>query len=282
MYVKSESRRFPEKLKGIKPPIAGLWYKGNWELVGEKKIVAIVGSRRMSRYGKQVLAEIVPRLVERGYVTVSGFMYGVDVEVHRLTVEAGGQTIGVFGWGIEAPIISENMSLYHKVIESKGLFISEFPPEMLGTLWSFPARNRIVVGLADLVIVIEAGRKSGSLNSAEWARKMSKPIYAVPGSIFSSVSEGCNWLLSQKLAVPLTMEFFHSSSTPEVLGAHTPGVLNPSESNLITHLTLGGPKSVNELARELAQPAGEVAARLTTLLLKGEVEEERGVWVVIK
>lgn len=283
MYVKSESARFPEELKGVKPEVKGLWYKGNWELVKAEKTVAIVGSRRMSRYGKQVLAEIVPKLVESGYVTVSGFMYGVDIETHKLTVESGGATIGVFGWGIDAPIIPENDSLYHKVIENGGLFLSEFPPEMLGTLWSFPARNRIVVGLADLVIVVEAGRKSGSLNSAEWARKMGKPVYAVPGSIFSSVSEGCNWLLAQKLAVPFTMEFFKQGnySGKERIN-RTKGKLSESESNLITRLTLVGPQSLNELARGMNKPVGEVSAILTTLMLRGEVGEERGIWSVLQ
>lgn len=283
MYVKSESVRFPERLKSVKPPITGLWYKGNWELVKASKTVAIVGSRRMSRYGKQVLAEIVPKLVELGYATVSGFMYGVDVEMHRLTVEAGGQTIGVFGWGIEAPIIPENVGLYQKVIESKGLFLSEFPPEMLGTLWSFPERNRIVVGLSDLVIVVEAGRKSGSLNSADWARRLGKPVYAVPGSIFSTVSEGCNWLLSQKLATPFTMEFFKQEnySLKERI-KQAKHKLTDSESKLITLLTLQGPQSVNELSRLSGRPVGEVSATLTTLLLRGEVGEERGVWAASK
>lgn len=281
MYVKSESKLFPERLKGVKPPIAGLWYKGSWGAVKAKKIVAIVGSRKMSRYGKQVLAEIVPKLVEAGYTTVSGFMYGVDVEMHKLTVESGGKTIGVFGWGIEAPIIPENISLHHKVIESGGLFLSEFPPEMLGTLWSFPERNRIVVGLAELVIVIEAGRKSGSLNSAEWGRKMGKPVYAVPGSIFSTVSEGCNWLLSEKLATPFTMDFFKQESySQKVRINQAKSKLTDSESNLVTLLTLAGPQSVNELARQTERPVGEVSALLTTLLLRGEVKEERGIWIV--
>ena len=160
----------PKKLEGVKPPVKGLWWKGDRELLNNEKIVAIVGSRKMSQYGKRVLAEIVPKLVDAGYVTISGFMYGIDVEMHRLTIDNGGKTIGVFGWGIDAPIIPENQNLYQKVLDSKGLFLSELPPDQLGTLWSFPQRNRIVVGLSDLVIVVEAGIKSGSLNSADWAR----------------------------------------------------------------------------------------------------------------
>lgn len=272
----------PKKLEAVKPPIKGLWWKGDRDLLKNDKIVAIVGSRKMSQYGKRVLAEIVPKLVGMGYVTISGFMYGIDIEMHRLTMENGGKTIGVFGWGIDAPIIPENQNLYHKVIESNGLFLSELPPKQLGTLWSFPQRNRIVVGLSDLVIVVEAGIKSGSLNSADWARKMGKPVYAVPGSIFSNVSEGCNWLLAQGLAKPMILDFFKQKNYSEKVRINRGKVvLNDTESNLITLLTLEGPQSLNELVRRSEKSVGEVSATLTGSLLKGETCEERGVWKVI-
>ena len=280
-YVARDSTRFPVRLASVKPPIEGLWYKGTWEQSLFDKTVAIVGSRRMSRYGKQVLAEIVPQFVARGYTTISGFMYGVDIEMHRLTVEAGGRTVGVFGWGIDAPIIPENMSLYHKVIERKGLFLSEFPPDMLGTLWSFPERNRIVVGLTDLVVVVEAGVHSGSLNSAAWGRKLGKPVMAVPGSIFSPVSAGCNLLLSKGWAQPLTDDFFDDKKYSKKVRKHRSKVdFTDSENTLVTLLTLEGPMSTNELSRRLVMPVGEVGAVLTSLSLRGGVMEERGVWVV--
>jgi len=282
-YIGRKESDFPQKLLGVKGEIKGLWVNGDIELVKGKKIVAIVGSRKMSQYGKRVLAEIVPKFVEMGYVTISGFMYGIDIEMHRLTIENGGKTIGVFGWGIEAPIIPENENLYHKVLESEGLFISELPPKQLGTLWSFPQRNRIVVGLADLLIVVEAGIKSGSLNSAEWARKMGKPVYAIPGSIFSNVSLGCNWLLQQNLAKPMTLDFFKDKNYSEKVRINREkATFNNTESNLIALLTLEGPQSLNELVRRTEKPVGEVSAILTSLLLRGEVGEERGVWTVSK
>lgn len=286
-YVEAGEAGFPEKLRGVRPPVKGLWGRGEWELAGSEKMVAIVGSRRMSQYGKRVLAEMVPRLVTMGYVTVSGFMYGIDIEMHRLTIENGGKTVGVLGWGIEAPIIPENQVLYHKVLESGGLFLSELPPDKLGELWTFPQRNRIVVGLAEMVIVVEAGRKSGSLNSAMWGRKMGKPVLAVPGSIFSDVSQGCNWLIGEGLAKPIDLDYF-KGETLKVNNNYSEkerinrGKLNltDGESNLITLLKIEGPQSVNELSRKLRKPAGEVAGRLVSLLLLGEVKEERGVWAV--
>lgn len=280
-YIAREDTRFPTRLLAVKPQVAGLWYKGELDEGIFAKTVAIVGSRRMSRYGKQVLAEIVPKFVAAGYTTVSGFMYGIDVEMHRLTVEAGGRTVGVLGWGIDAPNLPENDSLYHKIIEKKGLFLSELLPEQLGTLWTFPERNRIVVGLADLIIVVEAGLHSGSLNSAQWGRKMGKPVYAVPGNIFSSVSVGCNLLLSKGWAQPLTMDFFdpkkYSKKVRKNSNNHD---FTESESTMITLLTLEGPMSANELSRRMGMGAGEMGATLTGLALKGVATEERGVWTV--
>jgi DNA processing protein len=274
-----QGKLLPKKLKNVTPPVKGLWFCGDVGLLGSEKVVAIVGSRSMSQYGKQVLSSIVPQLIEQGYVTISGFMYGIDIEMHRLTIENGGKTIGVFGWGIEAPIIPENQNLYHKVLESGGLFLSELPPKQLGTLWTFPARNRIVVGLADLVIVVEAGMKSGSLNSCEWARKMGKPVYAIPGSIFSKVSEGCNWLIAEGLAKPLTLDFFTPKKySKKVRIRRASHLLSNEESILLTHLRLAGPQSLNELARGLHEPVGELSAHLTKLLLLGEVSQVRGIW----
>lgn len=284
-YVGREDEGFPERLLGVKPEVEGVWYKGNLALSESPKMIAIVGSRRMSRYGKVVLSELVPRLVAAGYTTVSGFMYGIDIEMHRLTVENGGKTIGVLGWGIEAPILPENQGLYQKVLESEGLFLSELAPTKLGELWTFPRRNRLVVGLADLVLVVEAGLKSGSLNSAEWARKLGKPVYSVPGSIFSPVSEGCNWLIAKGLAQPMTLDFFKgqplkvkNNYSKKVRINQAKGQLTADESKIITQLLCRGPQSVNELARGIGTPAGEVSARLTILQLRGEVAEERGVW----
>lgn len=269
----------PSRLEKIKPTVKGLWYVGNTNIVNHPKIVAIVGSRKMSLYGKRVLQEIVPKLVGAGYVTVSGFMYGIDIEMHRLTIENGGETIGVLGWGIDTPVIQENQILYHKVIENNGLFLSELPPTQLATLWSFPQRNRIVVGLADIVIVVEAGIKSGSLNSAEWARKMKKPVYAVPGSIFSSVSLGCNHLIATGRAIPFTLDFFSHNNYSEKVRINSSIYKNDLiQGSLVVQLKLEGPQSINELSKSLKRPVAELSSALTQMLLSTQVREEKGIW----
>ena len=279
-YISSEDARFPRRLKAptIKPSVKGLWVKGEMADFGFEKTVAIIGSRKMSRYGKQVLQEIVPRFVAAGYTTISGFMYGIDTEVYRLTIENGGLTVAVLGYGIECPTEIK--------VDSKCLLMSEYPGTTRGQVWTFPQRNRIVVGLSDLVVVVEAGVKSGSLNSASWARRQGKPVFSVPGSIFSSTSEGSNILISEGKAISLTLARLDQALEKDEQYLYSEkgrqnrqnSRLSASESTLIALLKLGGPQGMNELARGVGKPVGEVAAMLMSLLLRGEVREERGVW----
>jgi DNA processing protein len=235
----------------------------------------------MSRYGLQVLAEIVPRFVLAGYTTVSGFMYGIDTEVHRLTILNGGSTVAVLGYGIDRADAEVN---------SKMLLLSEYPNDTRGQLWTFPQRNRIVVGLSDMVVVVEAGVKSGSLNSASWAIKQGKPVFAVPGSIFSSTSEGSNILISEGRAISLTLDrLFQSLGAKEQSLYSDKARINAQKSKLSSHestlvalLKLSGPLGMNEIARSLGKSVGEVSALLMTLLLRAVVQEDRGVWSVVE
>jgi len=280
-YVSCEDKLFPQKLLDpkIKPAVKGLWYKGELDPSWFEKTVAIVGSRRMSRYGVQVLNEIVPKFVRAGYATISGFMYGIDTEVHRLTMENDGKTVAMLGYGIDRDDIQ---------VSSKMLLMSEYPALTPGRVWTFPQRNRIVVGLSDMVVVVEAGVKSGSLNSASWALRQGKPVFAVPGSIFSATSEGSNILISEGKAISLTLErLYQALGKNEQYLYSEKGRMNRQksrlsggESTLVALLRLEGPQSVNTLSRGLGKTVGEVSAMLMSLLLRGEVGEERGLWSV--
>jgi DNA processing protein len=279
-YIESDNELFPSRLRNenIKPKIKGLWCKGELPPNLFDKTVAIIGSRKMSRYGIQVLSEIVPKFVAAGYTTISGFMYGIDTEVYRLTIENGGLTVAVLGYGIECPTEIK--------VDSKCLLMSEYPGTTRGQVWTFPQRNRIVVGLSDLVVVVEAGVKSGSLNSASWARRQGKPVFSVPGSIFSSTSEGSNILISEGKAISLTLARLDQALEKDEQYLYSEkgrqnrqnNRLSANESTLIALLKLGGPQGMTELARGVGKPVGEVAAMLMSLLLRGEVREERGVW----
>src|SRR3989344_1792126 len=146
------------------------FYRGNWNEKIFKKSIAIVGSRRMTRYGREVIDKFVSAFVAEGVTTISGFMYGVDTEVHQKTVDYGGKTIAVFGCGLDVIYPAENEKLYKEIIKTGGSVVSEYEDNAKPHLWKFPQRNKIVVNLASLgVLVIEAGENSGSLVTAKIA-----------------------------------------------------------------------------------------------------------------
>jgi len=280
--VQDKSRivvELPEKLKRLKPPVAKLWYRGKWNEDYFNKAVAVVGSRRMSRYGRQAVQEIVPRLVSAGYTIISGLMYGVDQYAHRVTLENGGYAVAVLGYGITRK--NEDMAdiLAQDIVDSGGLILSEYPEETRGQVWTFPQRNRIVVGLSDLVIIVEAGIKSGSLNTASWARRMKKPVYALQGSIFSPTSEGTNWLVAEGLAKALTKQEIDKLCGGVL--AKSGESVKRSGGEVWTLLKVEGALSINEIARKLGTQVGKVVAELSELEMRGAVEEERGVWKLI-
>ena len=271
---------FPEKLVGIKPVVKRLWCRGKLNNKIFEKTIAIVGSRRMSRYGRSVVEEIVPKLCGAGYAIVSGLMYGVDQLAHKKTLECGGMAIAVLGWGIARENDPESDRLADEIVLHGGVVLSEYPDETRGQLWTFPQRNRIVVGLSDTIIVVEAGIKSGTMSTVRWAEKMGKPVYAVPGSMFAKTSEGANYMIEVGLARPLTKqvldEFCGQSGGNSLLKISCE--LSEAEKNVFNHLSVVGPSSVNELARGMGREVGEVLAILAGLEMKRVIVEERGVW----
>jgi DNA processing protein len=199
--VNQRDNNFPMPLKKIKKCPEKLYYRGNWSQEIFNRAGAIVGSRRLTNYGKQVLEMVVPEYVARKITVISGFMFGADEKAHRFCLEFGGKTIAILGSGLNYLYPQEHDVLYSEILERGGLVISEYEPEFKPTLWSFPQRNRIVAGLATHgVLVVEAGTKSGSLITADIANKIGKRVMAIPGPITSTVSAGCNWLIKNNLA----------------------------------------------------------------------------------
>ncbi len=281
--VERDQTGYPHKLLEVKPLVKKLWYRGEWSEDIFDKTIAIVGSRRMSRYGRSVVEEIVPRLCRAGYTIVSGLMYGVDQLAHRKTLECNGLAIGVLGWGIERTNDPESDRLSDEIVVHGGVVLSEYPGDTRGQLWTFPQRNRIVVGLSDIIIVIEAGIKSGTMSTVQWAKKMGKPVYAVPGSMFAKTSEGANFMIESGLARPLTKQVIDElagSGNVSKLDSVTYN-LNPEEQIIVGHLTLVGPSSVNEIARGTGLGVGEILSVLVKLELKGVVAEERGIFAIV-
>lgn len=279
---KIEGKNLPEKLKSklVKPPITRLWYRGEWQQNISTRSAAIIGSRKMSRYGRQVIEEIVPRLVGAGFTIVSGLMYGVDQLAHRVCLECGGKAIAVLGYGITNDNEPQASQLREEIVESGGLVISEYEGDQVSQRWMYPQRNRIVVAMSELVVVVEAGIKSGSLGTAKLAKKQGKKIYAVPGNIFSEVSEGTNELIRLGEAMPLTRNELVSMVGESITRGQQQSVLSlmANEREVYQRLEIGGPKSCNELARSMGLATREIAAILTQMELKNLVSEERGIW----
>jgi DNA processing protein len=194
--------KYPNRLKAIEDAPYMLFYLGDIDLINETKTVSIVGSRNCSYYGNDVTKLMVSDLCKNNISIVSGMAKGIDSIAHRSCLDKGGYTCAVLGCGVDVIYPKENVKLY-KEISEKGCILSEFIPGTPPTSYNFPLRNRIISALSDIVIVIEASLRSGSLITAGRALDQGKDVIAVPGSIFSEQSKGSNKLIKDG-AYPFT------------------------------------------------------------------------------
>jgi DNA processing protein len=186
-------KKYPYRLQFIPNPPPNLWIKGDNLDLFNQPTLAVVGSRKPSKYGQKVTQKIVSQLVKRGFVIVSGMARGIDSIAHRSTLKNKGQTIAVLGSGLNVIYPPENKKLFNQI----QLVVSEFPPSTKPKGNNFLSRNRIISGLSDGVVVIEAARRSGTLNTARHAAEQGKEVFAVPGPITLPTSEGTAWLIKQ-------------------------------------------------------------------------------------
>lgn len=186
---------YPKDLANISDPPIVLYCRGNIDLLDTHKI-AVIGTRRMTRYGVDVTTKLTKELVYSKFTIVSGLARGIDSVAHRVCLENGGNTIAVLGCGIDIIYPKENRDLTLEILD-KGLIISEFPMKTTPQPFNFPQRNRIISGLSDGVLVTEAGIKSGSMITANLAIDQGKEIFVVPGSIFSEASSGTNDMIKK-------------------------------------------------------------------------------------
>lgn len=262
-----------KKFKGF-----DLYFRGNLTKELFKTSLAVVGSRGMTQYGKQVVKKLVGSLAMGGVTIISGFMYGVDSEAHKVCIENGGRTVAVFGCGLNVCFPSENDDLYTRILETGGAVISEYEPDAKPHLWKFPRRNRIVAGLASLgVLVIEGGIKSGSMVTAKLALKAKKKLYAVPGPITSSTSEGTNKLIKEGKAKMVTepadiVEIFQS----KISDFQAQKLKTTNENQEIYDLLKAEPLSVDDITKKLKMDVVTVGTILSIMSLKGLVYEEGG------
>jgi DNA processing protein len=193
---------YPPLLREIYAPPFLLYTLGNKELLKTASWLAIVGTRHPSPYGLKMTARLTAELVRNGWGIVSGLAKGIDAEAHTVALEQGGKTIAVLGCGIDYIYPYENKGLY-QAIKEKGLIISEMPLGVTPQPFQFPLRNRIVTGLAKGTLVIEGDFKSGAMISGKLALDQNREVFALPGRVTDTLSNGPNWLIKQG-AVPVS------------------------------------------------------------------------------
>ena len=194
--IEINSIKYPYLLSQIPNPPRKIYVIGNKEILRERSI-AIVGSRECSEYGKKISIELSYNLAKNNIITVSGLARGIDTYCHKGTIEAKGRTIAVVAHGLDMIYPNENKSLAKEILKFGGAIVSEYEIGVKPQKWHFPARNRIISGLAESVVVIEAKEKSGALTTADFALEQGREVYAVPGNINSLTSDGTNNLIKQ-------------------------------------------------------------------------------------
>ena len=194
--IEINDSQYPKPLKKIIDPPRVLYYKGNLDIKNTPTL-AVVGTRRCSNYGKQATIEIVTALSNTNIIIVSGMAHGIDTIAHKTALDNNIKTIAVLGTGIDNKSVypQENVGLAKEIVKKEGAVISEYPPNTPGYKGNFPLRNRIISGLSLGILVIEAKQRSGALITARYALQQKKQLFALPGSIYSPNSQGCNYLI---------------------------------------------------------------------------------------
>ncbi|MEO8290388.1 MAG: DNA-processing protein DprA [Gaiellaceae bacterium] len=265
---------YPPLLAELHDPPARVFVRGQAAALAGP-CVAVVGARSCSAYGAQVARSLGRDLAAAGVTVVSGLARGVDGEAHRGALEGGGVTVAVLGCGIDRDYPRSHSELARRIV-AIGAVASEYPPGVEPAPWRFPARNRIIAGLALATVVVEARERSGALITADFALELGRDVFAVPGEITSGLSAGTNDLLRQG-AAPLTSV----SDVLEAIGIEPepPRRASVSEAaHALLALLADGARGADELTRLAELPSGEVAAALVELELAGLAAQADGVY----
>lgn len=265
---------YPIKLKETDDPPFALYYEGR--LPDKEPLAAIVGARRCSEYGYYMAKRIGEALGRNGISVISGMAEGIDSAGHIGAIEGGGTTYAVFGCGTDICYPKKNQNLYEK-IKTEGGILSELRPKTQPRPYFFPARNRIISGLADVVIIIEAKKKSGSLITADYALEQGKEIYALPGRVTDALSYGCNDLIAQGAGMILSVEDFLKElgiikNQKEKIDKKQKLRLAKEESLVYSCLSIQA-KSMNQIVEETSLEISKVAGVLLHLQSLGIVKE---------
>lgn len=274
------SSAYPKLLREIHNPPFVIYARGKL-VFDNAPTIAIVGSRKFSTYGEQLTNAFARDLATAGFTIVSGLALGIDAISHRGALEVQGKTIAVLGGGIDDKSIHPraNFSLAQEIIASDGLVMSDYPPGTPATAQTFPARNRIIAGLALGTLVVEAGEKSGTLITAKMTLESNREVFAIPGSIFSPTSIGTNNLIkSGAKMVTCVQDILEEFNLSQKIKAKemTPRLAENKEEEILLSLLSDVPIHIDNIAKKskLAVPA--ISATLLLMELKGWVKNMGG------
>lgn len=242
------------------------------------KTVAIVGTRKPSAYGREIATKIASECAKNSIVVVSGLALGIDSIAHRAAIDSGGKTIAVLANGVDKIYPRSHEDLGQKILQTNGAILSEYPNNTPARPWQFLARNRIVSGLADAVVIIEAASRSGTLSTANHALDQGKEIFAVPGNITSPLSAGCNQLIKNG-ANPLTsVEDLLDFLIPDRFEKQTQLFKGDTreENVILEFLSKNGTTSSDTIIKQTKLSASELNQAITMLELKGLVLNNGG------
>ncbi|MEI6378977.1 MAG: DNA-processing protein DprA [Candidatus Falkowbacteria bacterium] len=261
---------YPELLLQIHQPPFVLFYQGNIGILNNHLSLAVVGSRAPSSYGQQLAKMLIPPVAAAGVVITSGLAIGIDSLAHRAALEAGGLTAAIIGSGLDKASLypASNQALAAKIIASGGVVISEFPPGTPGFQSNFPRRNRLIAGVSEATLVLEAAAKSGSLITARYALEQNREVMTVPGPIGQQLSAGPNELIKQGAKVITTADDILSFFGVSQVKSPAPQDLNEDEAVVYQSLA-NGPKTADELKLLLNLDICVITTTLSLLELKG-------------
>lgn len=278
-----ESPDYPKYLKEIPNPPPLLYMRGQIT-VGDQWAVAVVGTRRLTTYGRQVTQDLVRGLVNNNITIVSGLARGIDAVAHKAAVDAGGRTIAVLGSGLDNLYPAEHRKLAARIASGQGAILTEYALGVRPDARNFPPRNRVISGLSMGVVIVEAGRKSGALITSNFALEQDREVFAVPGNINSPASVGTNKLIQQGAKLVRTvddiLEELNLTMVPQQAAVQEVIPETAEEAVLLEHLT-HQPVHIDELIRQVEMPSGLVGSTLALMELKGMVQQVGGMNYVL-
>ena len=273
-YFTIEDDIYPQCLKEISNPPLKLYYKGNLDLLKDERLIAVVGTRNPSSYGKLCCEYMVKKMTSANITIVSGFAKGIDSIAHKTSLLTDGKTIAVIASGLDIIYPASNLSLYRE-IEEKGLILSEYEAGVKPFKSNFPQRNRIIAGLSRGTIVVESKDRGGSLITADLALEFNRDVYAVPGDVFSEYSKGCNNLIRDARAKSL-------SNINELLEDYSWNIEEKNENNkytknqLLILNSLSSEKNLDNILIETKIEQTEILAELMALEIMGVIKSIAG------